>query len=186
MRARFVYESLNEELLNEELIGTVGTYDKTFEIYKNPRTVKRMDWWARGMSTDNGDFYVMTLKQDQIRSNYDAISVTHTHLSDYLFDKLNLGIVWKAIEGSGGYGYYREAIAWQRYKDSDKWYISESTSDKWIEDNMDYIKDKIDKVNKHNTQYLKLIPQRISKRYDNTTEFADADEYHREQEKEMY
>jgi hypothetical protein len=185
MRAKFVYESLNEEFLNEERLGIINAGKNSLGVYKNPRTVKRMDYWARAISTNNGDFYVMTLENDQMTDNYDAYIATHADLSSYLGTN-HIDIYWKSIPGAYGYGYYKGGIAWQRYNNSDKWYICESTSDNWIKDNMDYIKDQINKVNKHNIQYLKLIPMSISKMYDNTTEFAESDEYYREQEKEMY
>lgn len=181
MRARFVYESLNEELVSS--ISWVG---KDFEIYKNPKTVKRMDYWARALSTDNGDFYVITFKPEQITSNYDDIVITHTELADWLRDNVNSNIKWTKFGNQSGYGYYPGAIAWQRYNNSDKWYISESTSYEWIQDNMEYIKECIERVNQHRIQYLKLIPMRISKANDNPTEFKESDEYYREQEKYMY
>lgn len=180
MRAKFVFESL-EELLNEERLGIIETVgNPPLEVYKNPRTVKRMDFWARGISDDNGNFYVMTLEHNQMTNTWDDITATHTELASYL-DSNHIDVHWVSIPGEHGYGYYKGGIAWQRYNNSDKWYISESTSDNWIKNNIEYIKDQINKVNKLNIQYLKLIPIRISKVYDNTTEFAEADKYQREQ-----
>jgi len=181
MRARFVCE-----FLNEELVSSISWSGKDFEIYKNPKTVKRMDYWARAMSTDNGDFYIITFKYEQITSNYDDIIITHTELADWLRDNVNSNIKYTPFGDKSGYGYYPGAIAWQRYNNSDKWYISESTSHEWIERNEEYIKKSINKINEHNIHYLRLIPSRISKTYDNPTEFKESDEYYREQEKYMY
>ena len=57
-------------LLNEELLGEYLGY----EIFKNPKSIKRMDADLRGISFPNGDLFVID----------DGRNVVHSQLSDWL------------------------------------------------------------------------------------------------------
>lgn len=129
-----------KELLNEELVGTYIGH----EMYKNPKSIKRMVAELRGISFPNGDLFVID----------DATHTTHSSLS---FGLNATGISIKdngtmtAIVNLVKKGY----IMWQRKGKTNDFLLSESlnkaiTSKYEI---MPYIKKNIKKVQQKNSQY---------------------------------
>ena len=106
--------------INEELIGS---YPADFgggkvEIYKNPKSVSRMGSWARALTNYNGDFYIASVNNE----TQDNIATTHTDMCNWLSGEgEDIRVRWK-----DGLGIYVNGIAWQRYKNTRKFYLSES------------------------------------------------------------
>ena len=100
--------------LNEEHLGET---DNGYGVYRNPKSIKRMDSYLRAISFPNGDLYVVD----------DGSHVIHPQFSDWLETKgykipvdigLKIGIVKGIIKGY---------ISWQRKGTSNDFYLSEST-----------------------------------------------------------
>jgi len=90
-----------KKLIKEDLIGQI--FDE-FDVYKNPKSIRRMEPGLRGMSMPNGDLYVVD----------DAWKTLHLHLSQ-----------WLDIPLDSRKGY----IAWERYQDTDTFMLGLSNVD---------------------------------------------------------
>jgi len=134
-----------KELINEELIGNhIG-----YELYKNPKSIKRMVADLRGVSFPNGDLFVID----------DAKHTTHSSLM------YGLNVNGYSVNYSGTMtdlvklvkkGY----ITWQRRGKTNDFYISESLNASIAAEHklMPYIKKSIGKVQQKHSQYnFKLI-----------------------------
>jgi len=139
-----------EELvpMKEELIGRAN--DR--EVYKNPPSISNFSNWTRAISTKSGDLYVA--------EKYDLI---HTIFIKYLKSKgiLKSNEGWQQqIHNDGTYTHeYVNLIAWQRYKNTKSFYLSESYQ--FIEEHMKNMEKMAQNVRKKNPQYkfhLKGIP----------------------------
>lgn len=87
------------ERIDEEMIGTYrGQWDANrIEVYKNPKTLKRLYSWVRACSDKNGNLYVAN-SEDTL----------HHELAKFL---INRGIL--------------ELIDWQRLRNTDTFYLAE-------------------------------------------------------------
>lgn len=94
MKAKTVKESINENLM-----GTfIGPYEnERIDVYKNPRTLVRLQKWVRGCSDMEGNLYVA-----------DSQNVMHNDIAEFLrkHKKINL-------------------IDWQRFGNSNTFYLAE-------------------------------------------------------------
>ena len=101
-----------KDLLNEELIGK---YKDTYEVFKNPKSIKRMSGWSRGISFPNGDLFVI-----------DGGDVVHTSFSRWLnsngYSNPDESSIEKVITNV-----VRGYIEWQRKNYTNDFYLSEST-----------------------------------------------------------
>ncbi len=136
---KFVLKRIHEGLLNEELLGTMNN---VYEVYKNPKTITRMEAKLRGISFPNGDLFVID----------DARNVIHLDLSNWL--RAN--------------GYKMPAPYWAN-KDLAKlmragylgWQRNGKTNELWISESMDY-EDALDgEIGK--AEYIKLVKKIIAK-----------------------
>jgi len=115
-----------KDLLNEELIGK---YKDTYEVFKNPKSIKRMEPGIRGISFPNGDLFVID----------DAWYVTHSMFHKWLVEqgyKIKYGQTLKDLAENIKIGY----IDWQREGKSNNFYLSESTM---FEDSLYLFKDEL-------------------------------------------
>jgi len=130
-----------EDQLKEELIGRANDY----EVYKNPPSISKFSDWTRAISTKSGDLYVA--------EHYDLI---HTTFVKYLKSKgiLKSDEGWKEIKEEGKYNFsyytYINMMAWQRYKNTKTFYLSESYIYKFDIKNM---KEMLNNVKKKNPQF---------------------------------
>jgi hypothetical protein len=129
-------------LLNEEHVGDFDDY----EVYKNPKSIKRMKKELRGISHPNGDLFV-------IDDNWDII---HSQLAGWLNGN---GYKTPSIQSKTGMatGMKKGYISWQRKGTSNDFWLSESTDfdDKVFDEEelMPYIKKYTKKVKQKNSQY---------------------------------
>lgn len=128
-------------LLNEELIGDLWGY----EVYKNPKSIKRMAFDLRGISFPNGDLFVID----------DGRNTIHKHLRDWL-DKNGHKMppieTTKELMQNVKKGY----IPWQRIATSNDFRLSESfkLNDIYPEkEYMPYVKKYLSKVKSKNPTY---------------------------------
>ena len=86
--------------VNESFVGRfMSDYDKEFvEVYKNPQTLKNLQPWIRACSDKFGNLYVA-----------DSQNILHSDLGKFLIKK----------------GIHDNMIDWQRYKDTNKFYVAE-------------------------------------------------------------
>jgi hypothetical protein len=131
-----------EKQLKEELIGRANNR----EVYKNPPSIKNFSDWTRAISTKSGDLYVA--------EKYDLVHITFIK---YLRNK---GIL-KSNEGwDTNAGTYVNMMAWQRYKNTNKFYLSESYHLN-ISDNMKKMTQTTRNKNPQFKFYLKRIPNNV-------------------------
>jgi hypothetical protein len=101
-----------KDLLKEELFGTTKN---GIEIYRNPKSIKRMHAWLKAVSLPNGDLFVA-----------DVANFIHLDIHVYLRGEgINLPKMYSYddIEIAINKGY----INWQRRETSNNFYLSEST-----------------------------------------------------------
>jgi len=115
-------EILNN-ILNEELLGTI----KGYEVYKNPKSIKRMDGKMRAISDKNGDLYVV--------DDYGE-HVTHLKI-----------VKWLSINGFVNIGV--KIIRWQRLKNSNLFYLGSG----YTKTSKDFLEKLMKKVKSKNSQY---------------------------------
>lgn len=141
-----------KDLVNEELIGQYDyNHFKSFDIYKNPKSIKRMEPELRGVSFPNGDLFVID----------DAHHILHNKLRDALnahgyrcpdsYTKKDVVINIKK-------GY----IDWQRKGKTNEFYLSESTDfndTEWFDRDelMPYLEKYVKKVKSRNSQYKFIL-----------------------------
>ena len=135
------------KLLNEELVGEVNGN----EVYKNPKSIKRMKPELRGISFPNGDLYVVD----------DARNIIHSEFFEWLGKKghkvpSNMWSKPGVVEAiKKGY------IPWQRKGSSESFYLSESTDfdDDFFDEAelMTYLKKYSAKVKQKNPKYKYVL-----------------------------
>jgi hypothetical protein len=113
-----------KDLLKEEFIGMYDSY----EVFKNPKSIKRMKPELRGISFPTGDLFVID----------DAMNSIHVHFGRWLNQhgyKINIDMTIKNLFGNIKKGY----IDWQRKDSADYFYLSESTTFKDDEEENEYM-----------------------------------------------
>lgn len=123
-----------KDLLNEELIGSIKN---KYEVYKNPKSIKRMEKNSRAISFPNGDLYVVD----------DSWNLIHSNIAKWLkipdfFD--NEKTIIKGVEK----GY----IAWERDNISNIFILGVSNTI-LPESHYVYIKKYVSKIKQKNPQY---------------------------------
>ena len=99
-------------LLKEDLLGKI---QKKYEVYKNPKSIKRMKPFLRGISFPSGDLFVVD----------DAFNTIHNDLEIWLNSngyKVNVNKKNVDLVNNIKLGY----IPWQRKGNSNEFYLSES------------------------------------------------------------
>lgn len=137
-----IYKKINN--INEELVTTLKLFNYNIEVYKNPQTLTRIKPNIRGISTPDGDFYIV-----------DSTEIIHTVFSSQMRENgFNFP---RNIYNDNNY------IAWTRYGKSDDFYLGESYE---VNDEKNEIeelnKQSIENVKKKNPQFnfiVKLINQ---------------------------
>lgn len=128
--------------LNEEHVGDIYEYG----VYKNPKSIKRMDRGLRGISYPNGDLFVVD----------DGSHVIHGAFSDWLNENGYKSVNIYSKSGMAT-GMKKGYISWQRRGTSNDFWLSESTdfTDKAFNEKelMPYIKKYTKKVKQKNSQY---------------------------------
>ena len=137
-----------KDLLKEELFATISVQNKRLEIYKNPKSIKRMTNGLRAVSLPNGDFFVV-----------DANNVIHINLHEFLKREgiklptmFGIDDIRTAIDS----GY----INWHRDGSTNNFYISESTGAKIPKKTIKNVNKYAKKVKQKNPAY-KFIGQSI-------------------------
>lgn len=147
MRAKFIYEFLNEELV-DTIAGRYG-FGK-IEIYKNPPSITRMNSWARALTDQDGNFYITTSEEEQ--EKYD-IPLTHIDMIDIL-SKHGVKTFWNRDTEM-----YENGICWQRNGKSNEFLLSESYGSR--QKSINYVKNfmnSIDMFKPKNTKFtLKIM-----------------------------
>jgi hypothetical protein len=108
--------SLRKLLLKEDLVGEMPN---GVEVYKNPKSIKRMKKDLRGISTPKGDLFVAD----------DNSKIIHSHFANWLDKNGNLGERYSVMLGSKAgilFAIEDGYIPWQRKGSSDSFYLSES------------------------------------------------------------
>jgi len=131
------------DILNEEFLKSIiapGLYD--IGMYKNPKTITRMEPYIRGISDPKGNLFVVD----------DSHNLIHRDMYNLLIDDnliKNYGKDFYLIMHGG------LLIAWQRVKSTNTFKLSESYYSYDIGElsqDKDFMND-VDKVRKKNSQY---------------------------------
>jgi hypothetical protein len=102
-------ESVNEELVHQ---FTGRWSDSDIEIYKNPPSIKNMDYGARAISDREGNIWVA-----------DNSNTTHYEMFDALWSKKLIPAPWYHNE-TDDYNLYM--MGWQRLHKTNKFYVAET------------------------------------------------------------
>lgn len=147
MKAKFISDFLNEELVGRYKYTLRADHDP-IEVYKNPKSIKRMSNELKGISTEAGDLYV-----------FDGTEVTHEEMASWM-------VKHGYLPPSGGWvgskrGTFAKCVAWTRQKGQNIFVLSESYF--FIrdipEEEFEYMEKLRDRVKNKNPQYeFKLEP----------------------------
>ena len=112
--SKLVRESIS--LINEEKVGEFITRirgeESYVEIFRNPRSIKRLEPDIRGITLKNGDFFV-----------FNTPMVIHEVIINYL---KNLGYAPKSAGFDEDQNTFVDVVAWTRDGHSNKFGLSES------------------------------------------------------------
>ena len=97
-------------VLNEELLGQ---YDNKYDVYKNPKSIKRMDPDMRGISDPKGNLYVV---DDGGRV------LIHRHIFDWLKQNKQIRSSLSVYDAGEDF----EVMNWQRVGSSNTFKLAES------------------------------------------------------------
>jgi len=144
--SNLVPESL--EQLNEEVIGYLGE----IEIYKNPKSLWKLEGWERAISDEEGNMYMA-----------DTSMMIHTNLLKYLHQG---NIISDNARWHSMLGIYVNCIAWQRKDKTDDFYLSESYDETFMKNEKIYkdildLKELVELTNPQFKFHLKKIKPNI-------------------------
>ena len=138
-------------ILSEELIGlyTLKKHPNKpiLDIYKNPKSIKKMESWMRGISDKNGDLFVL---------DDGGKYVIHNQFSTWLNQR---GYPVPA----GDHVWYDQdnVLCWMRLDNTNKFYLSET----YQEGDIEYIQENsielVEKVRQKNPSFI-FIPEGIN------------------------
>lgn len=113
----------NQYTLTEEYIGDMSVNDKSFEVFKNPKSIKRLDNNIRAIVDNDGNLYVID----------DNWTVLHNMFAGWLRSK-----GYPVADNT----YYNldNTVPLQRYNDTNRFYLSESIKQDEIDENIDSVK----------------------------------------------
>jgi|AntAceMinimDraft_16_1070373.scaffolds.fasta_scaffold36280_4 hypothetical protein len=137
MRAKFIH-------INEDLLGVISNpwYSngnrsiRKFEVFKNPRSIKRMGESLRAISDKEGNLYVVDDNGEWL---------IHGRIRDWLEDKKFIKPCTMNIAEDG--------VRWQRLDDTDDFYLAESYSEMDVMNYKLIFKKLTEKVKQKNPQY---------------------------------
>ena len=137
-----------KNLLNEELLGE---HPYGYEIFRNPKSIKRMKSELRAMSYPNGDLYVVN----------DSSHITHTHFAEWLI-KNGYKMPTNTNRFSGMMdGIKKGYIPWQRKGLTNEFWLSESIQfqfgDYPADEMMPFIVKYTNKIKRKNSQYKFIL-----------------------------
>lgn len=134
-----------KNLIKEDLIGDINN---KYEVYKNPKSIKRMEEDIRGMSFPNGDLIVVN----------DSMNISHYELTIWL-NKNGYKVPFQFFTNQGILDALKNGyIAWQRKGTTNEFWLAESISfknKKYFERDkvMPYLEKNSKKVKSRNSQY---------------------------------
>ena len=145
----FTYE--NKEL-SEEYLGDLYFFNREtpFQVFKNPKSIKKLKSNVRGIITENGDLYVID----------DDYNIIHNQFATWLNDQ---GYpIPKDV-----YNHLNEIVPVQRYENSNKFYLSESISSEEIDKFKEKFQQTFERAKKKNPT-INFVMENI--------DFADSDD----------
>ena len=105
--------------LNEELLDVYSSYfSPRIELYKNPKSIKRMGPWCRAITDQNGNFYISSADGETRQT----ISTSHTIMITRISRHENITTRWDGANSRN----YINGIAWHRFGNTNKFYLAES------------------------------------------------------------
>jgi hypothetical protein len=166
--------------INEELVGKFSAMGTMVEVYKNPKSVARMGSDNRAITNYNGDFYIAS---DEDGGSAEMVA-THSDIYTWLQNRgEDIKIRWSEFDHM-----YVDGIAWQRYKDTKKFYIAESYLEN-EESAKEYIKAFIDEQGLFNPMGVKFVVELIDNAptiEDKNFKRSDIDQYHHDTRGEYF
>ncbi len=113
------YQQLQEEHLKTTIVKAMYE-DVMADIYKNPKSIRKMMPWMRGVVDKKGDLYVVDYDTDK----YDPHSIIHIEFIDWLKVNTNVNV------GNVSRGNPLDLINWiitvVRYYDTNNFILAES------------------------------------------------------------
>jgi len=124
-------EILNN-ILNEELVGEI---DSKYEVYKNPKSIKRMESRLRAISDAKGNLYIVN----------DSHNIMHL--------KFSIWLTSHGISMPRNVWHSKKHMAWNREANTNRFYLSDSYTRTQIFQNKNLYEKLIKKVKSKNSQY---------------------------------
>ena len=128
-----------KDILNEELLGTIdySLSADALEIYKNPRSIKRMDDDIKAISSEDGDLFVVNGRD-----------IVHDEIIRWLRQQ---NLVSPLARFNGKKDMFDKVVAWTRYDNTNTFALSESYED-------------VNGLSKEDKQYIKTIAKRTKEK----------------------
>jgi len=129
-----------KKILSEELDGYLySTYEQAdVGVYKNPTKISFLPKETRGLSFPNGDLYIV---DSNLPNHYE---LAHKYFKISGFDT-HKGVFFAVKKGY---------IPWMRYGDTNRFYLSDSVGDEYIDKLMPYIDDYVAKIKHKNPKLI--------------------------------
>lgn len=141
-----------DKFLFEELAGHIYKDSNSYELYMNPKSIKRMGMYLRAVSTPNGDFFI---------ADDDGMYIIHLEIYNWIYKNKNYNLEAPIYSTKWlNKVFLKGFIPWQRALDSNEFFIGESVSIDLIEENKKMIESYIKKIKKKNSK-LVFYPERF-------------------------
>lgn len=149
-----VLKIIREELLKNKVYKTVGFQtNRGFDIYKNPKSIRRFPPNSRGISTPNLDFYLV----DEPLNDEGVTTLIHADILQYLRKHEGYSLQQTAMYL---HPIIDSVIGWTRKGKTNEFYLSESYNwEDQVEPHLDYLKEHINAL-EEKFPYIKFIPER--------------------------
>lgn len=135
-----IFESFLDKI-NEDFLGFFRVHGQMIETYKNPKSIKRFDDNVRGILDEDGNLYVIDKDEE----------IIHSEIAEKISSNFGVGLI-------GGFNTYDPKIKYKqilvtRYKNTNKFYLSDSYNTDEVEKNIKKIEKGFEKAKKKNPKF---------------------------------
>lgn len=126
------------QYINEEFVGFMqDRSNKTIEVYKNPKSIKRMESDIRAVAYKNGDLYIVD----------DSYDLLHKDIVQYLEKNTKEPIFYTRT------AYIEHQVHLRRFKDTNYFYLGEGYIVLDVEVEYEFFTEILQKCKKKNPRY---------------------------------
>ena len=135
-----------QNVLSEDHLGYIkGNVFSGVGVYKNPKSIKRMESYIRGISDSDGNFYVVDSGEES------RTMFIHTDIAKWLRSKGHISYPGSVYDPEN----MEKFVMWQRDRNTNNFFLSESYEERDFEDRefKEIVEELIDAVSTKNPQY---------------------------------